>query len=380
MDTIMLHLSDSDNEDENCIQIRRERRNLRNNSKDILEMDDYNFFKNFRINKGAFIYILEEYENVCGNDKRQGSLSPKIKLAACLRFFATGNYQHCVGKDFNINVAQSTFCGILEEVLNILEYRLCSRRISIYMNENEELESKTFFFAKSKIPGVTVAVDGTHIKIMAPTRDKHLYYNRKGFSSLNVMIVCDHKMQIRYVSAKYPGSSHDSHIWDLSDIKTISATNYRRGNPNLILGEKPLIKVQSPNKNVRIKGDKGYPLQPWLITPFREPITCLRKRRFNTNHAKGRIIFEKTIGLLKSVFRCLCSERGLHYAPYKAARIVNFCCALHNIRLHFNSNENFNEPHLDISENEYSNNDDNDLNDMPTDEANRKRETFSDMF
>ncbi|XP_018787916.1 PREDICTED: uncharacterized protein LOC108968376 [Bactrocera latifrons] len=77
----MLHLSDSDNEDENCIQIRRERRNLRNNSKDILEMDDYNFFKNFRINKGSFIYILEEYENVCGNDKRQGSLSPKIKLS-----------------------------------------------------------------------------------------------------------------------------------------------------------------------------------------------------------------------------------------------------------------------------------------------------------
>ncbi|XP_039970080.1 putative nuclease HARBI1 [Bactrocera tryoni] len=165
-------------------------------------------------------------------------------------------------------------------------------------------------------------------------------------------------MQIRYVSAKYPGSSHDSHIWDLSDIKTISTTNYRRGNANLILG------------------DKGYPLQPWLITPFREPITCLRKRRFNTYHAKGRIVVEKTIGLLKSVFCCLCSERGLHYAPYKTARIVNFCCALHNIRLHFNSNENFNEPHLDISENEYSNNDDNDLNDMPTDEANRIRETF----
>ncbi|XP_054083400.1 putative nuclease HARBI1 [Zeugodacus cucurbitae] len=183
-----------------------------------------------------------------------------------------------------------------------------------------------FFFVKSKIPGVTMAVDGTHIKIMAPKRDKHLYYNRKGFSSLNVMIVCDHKMQIRYVCAKYPGSSHDSHIWDLSDMKSISATNYRRGNANLILG------------------DKGYPLQPWLITPFREPITCLRKRRFNTHHAKGR------------------------------------CCALHNIRLNFNSNETFNEPYLDTTENEYSIDDDNDLDDMPTDEASRIRDSFLDIF
>uniref|UniRef100_A0A0A1WVH7 Putative nuclease HARBI1 n=1 Tax=Zeugodacus cucurbitae TaxID=28588 RepID=A0A0A1WVH7_ZEUCU len=360
MDTIALNLSDSDSENENCVKIRRERRNLRNSSKDILEMDDFNFIKNFRVNKRAFTYILREYENVCGNDKRQGSLSPKLKLAACLRFFATGNYQHCIGKDFNINVAQSTFCGILEEVLNCLEYRLCSRWISNYMTDSEELESKTFFFVKSKIPGVTMAVDGTHIKIMAPKGDKHLYYNRKGFSSLNVMIVCDHKMQIRYVCAKYPGSSHDSHIWDLSDMKSISATNYRRGNANLILG------------------DKGYPLQPWLITPFREPITCLRKRRFNTRHAKGRIIVEKTIGLLKSVFRCLCSERGLHYEPFKAARIVNFCCALHNIRLNFNSNETFNEPYLDTTENEYSIDDDNDLDDMPADEASRIRDSLLD--
>ncbi|XP_049316873.1 putative nuclease HARBI1 [Bactrocera dorsalis] len=169
-------------------------------------------------------------------------------------------------------------------------------------------------------------------------------------------------MQIRYVCAKYPGSSHDSHIWDMSDLKIISASNYRRGHANLILGV------------------KGYPLQPWLITPFREPITCVRKSRFNTYPAKGRIVIEKTIGLLKSVFRCLCSERGLHYAPYKAARIVNLCCALHNIRLHFNSNENINELNLDTTENAYSNEDENGIDDTPTDEANRIRDSFLDIF
>lgn len=81
-------------------------------------------------------------------------------------------------------------------------------------------------------------------------------------------------MQIRYVCAKYPGSSHDSHIWDMSDLKIISASNYRRGHAYLILGKNNLLKILSIYTNVLIeyifcKGDKGYPLQPWLITPFR---------------------------------------------------------------------------------------------------------------
>lgn len=82
-------------------------------------------------------------------------------------------------------------------------------------------------------------------------------------------------------------------------------------------------------------GDGGYPLEPWLITPHRVPEDGSSEISFNEVHSKCRNIIERTNGVLKNRWRCLLGARELHYSPEKSAKIVNVCCALHNICLHF---------------------------------------------
>lgn len=87
-------------------------------------------------------------------------------------------------------------------------------------------------------------------------------------------------------------------------------------------------------RNTVLLGDSGYPLEKWLIVPFKEPTEP--EKIFNNKHAKARNPIERCNGVLKGVFRCLTKERKLRYEPSKVIKIVNVCCALHNIRLFYN--------------------------------------------
>ncbi|XP_055837670.1 putative nuclease HARBI1 [Episyrphus balteatus] len=302
MDSIVFYFNSRENL---FAQIKRKRMDLRFKATKILELPDELFIKHFRLNKPAFKYVLRELKRQLPPVARSSSISPELKLAASLRFLAEGGYQHGVGQDFNLGMAQSTISVVLSEVLNILEVQLCPRWISLAMTEEEKSEARLHFYRKGRIPGVIMCIDGTHIKISKPTgENSHLFLNRKGFYSLNAMIVCDHEQKIRYVDAKYPGSSHDSVVWGNSEAYQYFKSLYDNG-----------------DRNTRLLG---------VGTP---------KSRFNTTHSKARNVIERTFGVWKNWCRCCLGARQLHYSPTKAIQIVNVAAALHNIRIHFKSND-----------------------------------------
>lgn len=104
--------------------------------------------------------------------------------------------------------------------------------------------------------------------------------------------------------------------------------------------------------------DSGYPLEPWILTPYRNSVENSRESYFNDQHSKGRCIVERTFGLLKARFRCLLAARELHYAPEKACQILNTCCALHNICIESNIETNFplnDESVINLASNENAN-------------------------
>lgn len=79
-----------------------------------------------------------------------------------------------------------------------------------------------------------------------------------------------------------------------------------------------------------ILGDAGYPLQPWLMTPFRKP-RKKEEENYNECLTKTRQVIERTFGILKSRFRCLDRSGGvLQYTPSVCCRIIVACAVLHN--------------------------------------------------
>lgn len=72
------------------------------------------------------------------------------------------------------------------------------------------------------IPNVIGLIDCTHVKVFSPGgEDPERYRNRKGYFSVNVQAIGSHNLKIMDIVARWPGSTHDSYIFDMSPIKVM---------------------------------------------------------------------------------------------------------------------------------------------------------------
>ncbi|XP_037933030.1 putative nuclease HARBI1 [Teleopsis dalmanni] len=176
-----------------------------------------------------------------------------IRLTAALHFYATGSFLRDIGEDFVCPMSKSTLCLVIKEVTFIIQDKLMQKYIRFPTSADEQNIVKQRFFNATGFPGVIGAVDCTHIKIKKPHIEvEHCYRNRKGYFSKDVQLICDFDLKILGCYARYGGSTHDAFIWENSAIKKFLEVNHRQNNDSIWL-----------------LGDSGYPLQPWLMTPFR---------------------------------------------------------------------------------------------------------------
>ncbi|XP_058122884.1 putative nuclease HARBI1 [Anopheles ziemanni] len=177
------------------------------------------FVSNFRVSKALFTALHSKIAS-CLAPKHMRGLSSQDKLAATLKFLAQGSYQQGVGIDFTVAIGQSTFSDIFHETLCALEKEI-GNEDTLEMTEGEKTAARRYFYEKSEIPGVVMCVDGTHIRITAPKQNKESFYNRKGFYSMNAMMLYDHRKLIRFVNAKFHGSHHDSFVYSNSPYSIV---------------------------------------------------------------------------------------------------------------------------------------------------------------
>lgn len=83
---------------------------------------------------------------------------------------------------------------------------------------NEYSARAAEFYAIAGFPKIVGAVDGMHVAIRNPNRSHNNYYNRKHFTSINVMVISNADLTFSHVDARAPGSANDSYVLRMSPI------------------------------------------------------------------------------------------------------------------------------------------------------------------
>ncbi|KAJ8708188.1 hypothetical protein PYW08_010554 [Mythimna loreyi] len=299
------------------VWLRRKKRNIyRKKMESVENMPELLFTANFRLNKNIFRQLCNDLR-VHTSLRGSKEIPLAIKVLTALSFLATGSYQRIVG--VSQQLTQRTTSRCIRQVVDALNHpTLMTKWIKFPQSIQERSSIKEQFQRKYHLPGVIGCIDCTHIAIVKPAEEEHTFYNRKGYHSLNVQMVCDHNLKIINVNAKFGGATHDSHIWSSS------------------LLEPYMRRLHESGEHVWLLGDSGYPQRPWLMTPILNAPQGSREEVYTTRHVQARTCIERCFGLLKTRWRCLLRDRVLHYHPTVASKIILACCVLHNISLHAN--------------------------------------------
>ncbi len=151
-------------------------------------------------------------------------------------------------------------------------------------------------------PNCGGAIDGTHIPIIAPVDSHGDYLNRKGYYSLLLQGVCDHKYIFRDINIGWPGRVHDARVFANSEL-------FLKGE-NSLLFPNWIRRVQLPDREstmpIVLLADPAYPLKPWLMKPFsnRGRLTPVQNT-FNYRLSRARMTIENSCGRLKGRWRRL---------------------------------------------------------------------------
>ncbi|KAF0695765.1 protein ALP1-like, partial [Aphis craccivora] len=165
----------------------------------------------------------------------------------------------------------------------------------------------------NNFPNVIGAIDGCHIQITVPLNKRKDYTNRKMFQSIVLLAVCKSNLEITYVFAGWPGSSHDACVYRNSSLGKCLIVD----DCNLFPSEYHIL---------------AFPLSKRLFTPYRQrKILTPTQGIYNKRLSSTRVVIEQAFGLLLGRFRRLKSVCMKNVDNISKA--VTACCILHNIAL-----------------------------------------------
>ncbi|XP_046863344.1 putative nuclease HARBI1 [Xenia sp. Carnegie-2017] len=158
---------------------------------------DNDLRKRYRFGRESLQHISRLIANdVRPTTNRNKALLTEEQLVIALRFFGSGSFLQVIGDTHGYDKA--TVSRVVRKVVLAL-----ASKHADYINfpsTNEEKNAiRTGMYQIAGFPCAIGCVDGTHIRIIAPSQNEPNYVNRKGYHSINVQVICDDKGKYEHI-------------------------------------------------------------------------------------------------------------------------------------------------------------------------------------
>ncbi|KAJ8980223.1 hypothetical protein NQ317_010541 [Molorchus minor] len=210
-----------------CLERQRKRKIFRPRENHSNKWNDSEFVRRFRLTKNAVRFVLKQMMLFLQNF---------LQKFVTLRFYATGSFFQVIGDFAGIDKSAGRI------VYNVSRAIARLHTSSIRMPNTERGNNSLEFYNIANFSRCIGLFDCTHIKISSPGGvDAEVYRNRKSVFSFNVQAICDAICKIQNIVCRWPGSSHDSTIFQNSrviqfDQKNNYLTNHKL-EPEILLKE-----------------------------------------------------------------------------------------------------------------------------------------------
>ncbi|CAM4566112.1 unnamed protein product [Caretta caretta] len=206
----------------------------------------------------------------------RAALTVHKQVAIALWKLATPDSYGSVGNQFG--VGKSTVGAAVIQVANAITELLLSRVVTL-----RNVQVTVDGFAAMGFPNCGGAIDRTHIPILGLEHQGSQYINHKGYFSMVLQALVDHKGRFTNISVGCPGKVHDTRIFRNTGLFQQLQQGTYFPDQKITIGD-----VEMP---IVICGDPAYPLMPWLMKPYTGSLDS-RQELFNYRLSKCRMVVE----------------------------------------------------------------------------------------
>ncbi|KAL2086466.1 hypothetical protein ACEWY4_017525 [Coilia grayii] len=286
--------------------------------------DGEDFREYFRLSRCQFDDLLHRIgpRLTKTNTRFRKCIGPAERLAICLRYLATGDSYHSLS--YRFRVGWTTVGMIVPEVCKAIWEGLVAEFMPV-PKEEDWWEMARQFHTHCDFPNCVGAIDGKHVRIVAPPRSGSLYYNYKGTFSIVLLALVDVNLCFRIIDVgAYGRGSDGGTLRDSAFGQALQAGTLELPPDAAIPGAEELGPLP-----FTIVGDEAFPLRRNLMRPYPGRNLPRRRRLFNYRLSRARMVVENAFGVLAARFRMYHRVMGQH--PQNVEVCVKATCVLHNL-------------------------------------------------